>query len=68
MSFKLGEITKDQRTGERSITLTISNSKIKIIKSAVEFYTGDKDDTDYQKKMEELRDNVHQAWRKLNPS
>jgi len=64
----IGEITKKAGDKEKYITLTISNSDIKKIKSSIEAYKGDADDSRYAIAMESLRDGIHQAWRQLNPS
>ena len=68
MDFKIEEITSDSKTKEKYVTIVISNSDIKTIKSAITWYEGDKDDIDYKQKMEKLRENIHQTWRQLNPS
>jgi len=66
MVFKIGGVV--QEGNEKFITITISNEQIRIIKSSVEAYQGDKDDNKYQQKMEEVRSNIHEVWKKLNPS
>jgi len=68
MRFSIGDIVQNPEDGELYVTITISNSDIKRIKSSVEWYKGDKDDAKNEVKMELLRDNIHQTWRKLNPS
>ena len=68
MHYEIGEIVVDRDTREKYITITISNGDIKRIKSSVEAYQGDKDDTKYQENMEKLRNNIHETWKKLNPS
>ncbi len=66
MSFKI--IAIEQEGKEKFATITISNTQIKIIKSSVESYEGDKDDINYQQKMKDVRNNIHKVWEKLNPS
>ena len=66
--FKIENVFKSPDNAEMYITITLSNSDIKNIKSAITMYQGDKDDTKNQQKMEKLRDNIHQAWKALNPS
>jgi hypothetical protein len=68
MEFTIGDVVKNPENGEKFVTITISNTDIRIIKSSVEAYQGDKDDVNYQVKMEKVRDNIHQTWKVLNPS
>ena len=68
MKFNIGDVEKNNLDSERYITITMSNSYVKLIKSAVESYQGDKDDPRFREKMEALRDDWHQVWRKINPS
>lgn len=58
------DVYKDPTTGKKWINVSMSNDAIRFIKFAVESYKGDKDD----KKMEAIRDDVHQLWRVMNPS
>ncbi len=67
MGFNIEKIEKDFNTSEMYATITISNTDIRIIKSAIELYEGDKDDTKYQDKLQAVRDRIHQTWGKLNP-
>ncbi len=68
MEFTIGDKVRNMENGEWFITITLSNTDVKNIKSAIEFYPGDKDDLRNKEKIEKLRDNIHQTWRKLNPS
>jgi len=68
MKFRIINVDNDFQTNEKFVTITLSNTDIKIIKSAIEFYEGDKDDNKHKQKLERVRDNIHQTWRKLNPS
>lgn len=55
---------KDKNTGQLWIDISLSNNAIRFIKFAVESYKGDKDD----KKMEKVREDVHELWKVMNPS
>jgi len=68
MKFKIGEVVKNPEDGKNFVTITLSDDDLHIIKSSIEFYQGDKDDNQYKKKMEKLRENIHQVHRKLRPS
>lgn len=66
--FEVIKIFKSPDNAERFATITISNTDIKNIQAAITWYQGDKDDTKNQKKMQELRDHIHEVWKQLNPS
>ena len=64
----VGDIEKNQNTGEKTILIRATNTSIKMIKSAVEFYKGDADDTKNARNQEQLRQEIHAIWKVLNPS
>lgn len=59
---------RNKDTGKKWVDISISNDAIRFIKSAVEFYEGDKDDKNNQELKEEVRKFIHNTWKELNPS
>jgi len=68
IKFQILDVEKDPENNEKWVFIRLSNKQIRLIKSAVEQYQGDKDDNKSQEKLEEIRTNIHEAWKKLNPS
>ncbi len=68
IKFQILDVEKDPENNEKWVFIRLSNKQIRLIKSAVEQYQGDKDDNKSQEKLEEIRANIHEAWKKLNPS
>jgi len=64
----VGDVEKDSNTGEKTILIRATNTSVKMIKSAVEFYKGDADDNKNAKNQEQLRNDIHSIWKILNPS
>jgi hypothetical protein len=68
IKFQILDVEKDPENNEKWVFIRLSNKQIRLIKSAVEQYQGDKDDNKSQEKLEEIRANIHETWKKLNPS
>ena len=58
----------ERENGDKTIQVKISNTAIKILKAAVNEYKGDKDDSQYVKNKQELKDDLHELWALVNPS
>jgi len=59
---------KDRKTNEKYIDIRLSNKQIRYIKSAITVYEGDNDDLDNEQTKQEIREIIHEKWKKLNPS
>ena len=59
---------RDRNTGVKWVDIRISNDAIRFIKSAVQMYEGDKDDTSNEELKREVRKMIHEVWKQLNPS
>jgi hypothetical protein len=70
--MKVKDIQRNDDTGEKEATMMVTNDAIKFIKEAVAMYIqkgfGDKDDPKKEALIEEVQDDLHQAWKVLNPS
>jgi hypothetical protein len=77
--MKVKDIKRNDDTGEKEANMMVSNEAIKFLNEAVGIYTqhtcevvpegfGDKDDVKQQAIIEEVKDDLHQAWKVLNPS
>jgi hypothetical protein len=77
--MKVKEVHRNDDSGESEATMMVSNEAIKFLNEAVGIYTqhkcevvpegfGDKDDPKQQAIIEEVKEDLHQAWKVLNPS
>jgi hypothetical protein len=70
--MKVKETHRNDDLGENEATMTVTNEAILFLKEAVAMYIqrdfGDKDDPQLQKTKKEVQQDLHEAWKLLNPS
>jgi hypothetical protein len=70
--MKVKDVQRNDDTGEKEATMMVTNDAIKFLKEAVNMYIqrnmGDIDDPKFNALKQEVKDDLHQAWKVLNPS
>ena len=70
--MKVKSIERNNETNEKEATMMVSNEAVLFLKEAVNMYIqrgfGDKDDVKQEKIRQEVKQDLHQAWKLLNPS
>jgi hypothetical protein len=77
--MKVKEVHRNDDTGDKEASMMVTNDAIKFLNEAVNIYTqhncevvpegfGDKDDAKQQAIIQEVKQDLHEAWKVLNPS
>ena len=70
--MKVKETHRNDEIGQNEATMTVTNDAVLFLKEAVAMYVqrdfGDKDDQQLQKTKREVQQDLHDAWKALNPS
>jgi len=70
--MKVKEVHRNDEIGQKEATMSVSNDAIKFLNEAVNMYIqkgfGDPDDNKQQAIIQEVKDDLHEAWTLLNPS
>jgi hypothetical protein len=70
--MKVKETHRNDDTGDREATMMVSNEAIKFLNDAVNMYIqrgfGDTDDPKKVAIYQEVKQDLHEAWKALNPS
>jgi hypothetical protein len=70
--MKVKETHRNDELGQNEATLTMTNDALLFIRAAVNAYIesglGDIDDPKFNEIKKEVQEDIHQAWRLLNPS
>ena len=70
--MKVKSIERNNETNEKEATMMVSNEAVLFLRDAVNMYIqrgfGDKDDAKQNKISQEVKQDLHDAWKLLNPS
>jgi hypothetical protein len=70
--MKVKETHRNDDLGQNEATMTVTNDAVLFLKEAVAMYIqrdfGDKDDPKQNKIRQEVKQDLHEAWKALNPS
>ena len=70
--MKVKDIQRNDDTGEKEATMMVTNDAILFLREAVNMYIekgfGDTNDPNFIKIRDEVKADLHQAWKVLNPS
>ena len=70
--MKVKSVERNESTSEKEATMTVTNEAILFLQEAVNMYIqrdfGDKDDAKFQQTKMEVKQDLHEAWKLLNPS
>ena len=70
--MKVKSIERNNETNEKEATMMVSNEAVLFLRDAVNMYIqrgfGDKDDAKQNKIRQEVKQDLHDAWKLLNPS
>ena len=70
--MKVREVKRNDETGDNEAAMMVTNDAIKFLSEAVNMYIqkgfGDKDDPKQESIRQEVKSDLHEAWKLLNPS
>ena len=70
--MKVKEVHRNDDIGQKEATMSVTNDAILFLQEAVNMYIqrgfGDKDDQQLQQIKQEVKQDLHDAWKVLNPS
>ncbi len=70
--MKVKEVHRNDEIGQKEATMTVTNDAVLFLQEAVRMYIqrdfGDKDDPQLQQTKKEVQQDLHEAWKALNPS